>query len=230
MESKANCCCVSMTHKAERSSFCKKSSCEFVFTYVLTGFAPDTLVILYISLYYFTNFLRSPQVSLYMSSPSNAGQILQFPTCGTFAWWNQSLKELCWSPGSERNSTGIMSRDWREAKDKEVGWTPLPFTDSSLKAAFHDFFCRFLNYHCAFRLGACICLCPRVFLNASELHRMHLHQYRSKVGVVSQDVLLLYWPRVAVPQDHEAKLFLNWCLWGFGCVQTPESQPKHRSL
>lgn len=37
-----------------------------------------------------------------------------------------------------------------------------------------------------------------VFLNASELHRMHLHQYRSKVGVVSQDTQLF---RLTVAQN-----------------------------
>ena len=81
---------------------------------------------------YFANFLRSQQVSWYMSSPSNAEQILQFPTCGTFASFDhflvrmQSVKELCWSPGSERTSTMIISRDWKEAKDKKTGWTHFP--------------------------------------------------------------------------------------------------------
>lgn len=37
-----------------------------------------------------------------------------------------------------------------------------------------------------------------VFLNASELHRMHLQQYRSKVGVVSQDTQLF---RLTVSQN-----------------------------
>ena len=33
LESKANCCCVSMTHKAGRSSICKKTYCEFLYMF-----------------------------------------------------------------------------------------------------------------------------------------------------------------------------------------------------